>query len=163
MVQTLEALAILKDKGIDFMYKIIGEGKEYERIAFAAEQLGLKESVVFLGKIPHHQVKKELQKATLYLQYSTQEGFCNAVLEAQAMGKLCIVSNAEGLSENVLHDKTGWVVPKLEPKLFAEQIEKVVQLPEIEKKEITEYATDRVRDKFNIEKQQKEFVSFYLK
>jgi len=163
MVQTLEALAILKDKGIDFMYKIIGEGKEYERIAFAAEQLGLKESVVFLGKIPHHQVKKELQKATLYLQYSIQEGFCNAVLEAQAMGKLCIVSNAEGLSENVLHGKTGWVVPKLEPKLLAKQIEHVIQLPEKEKKEITEYATDRVRDEFNIEKQQEEFVSFYLK
>ena len=79
------------------------------------------------------------------------------------MGKLCIVSNAEGLSEKVLHGKTGWVVPKLEPKLLAEQIEHVIQLPEIEKKEITEYATDRVRDEFNIEKQQKEFVSFYLK
>ncbi|MBK7870836.1 MAG: glycosyltransferase family 4 protein [Saprospiraceae bacterium] len=52
------------------------------------------------------------EKADIYLQYSIQEGFCNAVLEAQAMGLLCIVSDAEGLPENILHGQTGWVVPK---------------------------------------------------
>src|SRR5690554_145734 len=109
-VATLEALAILKANGLDFTYKIVGEGKDYERIAFAAYQLGLSENIEFLGKLPHGEVKEHLQTADIYLQYSVQEGFCNAVLEAQAMGKLCVVSNAEGLSENVLHDKTGWVV-----------------------------------------------------
>src|SRR5690554_1651123 len=109
-VSTLEALALLKANGLDFIYKIVGEGKDYERIAFAAYQLGLSENIEFLGKLPHGEVKEHLQTADIYLQYSVQEGFCNAVLEAQAMGKLCVVSNAEGLSENVLHDKTGWVV-----------------------------------------------------
>ena len=164
-VLMLEALAILKEKNIPFTYTIVGNGtkKEYERVAFAALQLGIKEEVFFAGQLERDAIKEQYQKTDIYLQYSISEGFCNAVLEAQAMGKLCIVSNAEGLSENVLHGKTGWVVPKLEPKLLAEQIEHVIQLPEIEKKEITEYATDRVRDEFNIEKQQKEFVSFYLK
>lgn len=160
-VQTIEALAILKKQSFDFTYKIIGEGNEYERIAFAAYQLGLKENVQFLGKLPHTDVKRQLENATIYIQYSIQEGFCNAVLEAQAMGKLCIVSNAEGLSENVLHEKTGWVVPKYSPELLAEQIEKVLALSLEQKTAITQNAQKRVREDFNIEKQQKEFIDFY--
>ena len=108
LVQTVEALAILKNQGFDFLYKIVGEGGEYEKIAFAAYQLGLKENVKFLGKLNHSDVKMELEKTDIYLQYSIQEGFCNAVLEAQAMGKLCIVSNAEGLPENVPSLKMRW-------------------------------------------------------
>lgn len=160
-VVTLEALAILKAQGFDFIYKIVGEGEEYERIAFAAYQLGLKEHVQFLGKLLHGQVKTELEKADIYLQYSIQEGFCNAVLEAQAMGKLCIVSDAEGLSENVLHEETGWVVPKNAPHLLAEQIKKVLLMEEQTKKEISQNAMKRVRREFNVGKQRLEFLEFY--
>ena len=161
LVHTIEALAILKVEGFNFVYKIIGEGDEYERIAFAAYQLGLKENVQFLGSLPHSQVKEELEKATIYLQYSIQEGFCNAVLEAQAMGKLCIVSNAEGLAENVLHNKTGWVVPKNSPQLLAEQIKKVLLMDEQTYRSISKNAVERVRREFNLEKQQLEFIEFY--
>ena len=90
-----------------------------------------------------------------------QEGFCNAVLEAQAMGKLCIVSNAEGLMENVLHEKTGWVVLKNSPHLLAEQIKKVLLMDEQSKRIISKNAVERVKKEFNLEKQQMEFLEFY--
>src|SRR5690606_11562827 len=160
-VETMEALAILKSEGLDFTYKIIGEGIDYERIAFAAYQLGLKDNVAFLGKLPHAEVKKELESATIYLQYSIQEGFCNAVLEAQAMGKLCIVSDAEGLSENVLHEKTGWVVPKYSPEALAKTIQEVISLSQEQKEYISQNAQRRLKEEFNIEKQQKKFIAFY--
>jgi colanic acid/amylovoran biosynthesis glycosyltransferase len=160
-IQTLEALAILDSEGYDFEYRIIGKGEEYERIAFTAFQLGLKDRVQFLGKLTQLQVKEELENAHIYLQYSIQEGFCNAVLEAQAMGKLCIVSNAEGLSENVLHDETGWVVPKHSPQLLAEQIRKVLLMEQQEKTKVSKNARERVRGEFNIHKQKEEFLNFY--
>lgn len=160
-VQTIEALAILKAQGLNFTYKIVGEGPEYERIAFAAYQLGLRNEVLFLGKLPHHQVKHELESANIYIQYSIQEGFCNAVLEAQAMGKLCIVSNAEGLSENILHEKTGWVVPKYAPEKLGGKIKDVLNLPQEQKLLISQNAQKRVKHEFNIEKQQREFANFY--
>ena len=160
-VMTFEALAILKAKGFDFIYKIVGEGADYERIAFAAYQLGLKENVHFLGRIPQANVRKELVKASIYLQYSFQEGFCNAALEAQAMGKLCIVSNSEGLSENVLHEQTGWVVPKYSPHLLAEQIENLLLMDEATKMMISQNAIERVKSEFNVEKQHQKFLDFY--
>ncbi|WP_417371000.1 glycosyltransferase family 4 protein [Gelidibacter japonicus] len=161
LVQTLEALAILKTQGLDFTYKIVGEGSEYERVAFAAYQLGLNDHVQFLGKLNHGEVKKELEKVDIYLQYSIQEGFCNAVLEAQAMGKLSIVSDAEGLPENVMHEQSGWVVPKHSSQLLAEQIMEVILMDEHPKNAISQNAVERVRKAFNLEKQQREFLEFY--
>ena len=111
---------------------IIGDGSEYERLVFAAYQLGIKDHVTFAGILPQVDVKKQLEHSDMYLQYSIQEGFCNAVLEAQAMGLLCIVSNAEGLAENVLDGKTGWVLPKRQPELLAEKIKDVIGMSHTE-------------------------------
>lgn len=161
LVATIEALAILKAEGFKFTYKIIGEGDDFERIAFAAYQLGLKEEVCFLGKMTPLQVKSELENVDVYLQYSIQEGFCNAVLEAQAMGKLCVVSDAEGLSENILQEQTGWVVPKHSPSLLARQIKEVLLMDETLKSTVANRAKERVRDEFTISKQQQKFLEFY--
>ena len=161
LVYTLEALALLKKAGISFHYTIIGDGLGYERLRFATHQLGLVDQVTFVGKIDHKSVKRKLRDADLYIQYSIQEGFCNAVLEAQAMGLLCIVSDAEGLSENVLNEKTGWVVPKMNGALLAAKIKDVLNLDDKEKRNIIENAKFRVQQEFNIQKQQREFIQFY--
>jgi colanic acid/amylovoran biosynthesis glycosyltransferase len=160
-IDTLNALYQLKEKGVEFTFKIIGDGPDYERIAFAAYQLGLYKQVVFLGKLKHDQVKEELIKADIYIQYSIQEGFCNAVLEAQALGKLCIVSNAEGLAENVMDGHTGFVVPRLQPQLLAQKIMEVTDLSSLEKERISQQAIQRVKKDFNLEQQKEKFDQFY--
>ena len=158
---TLEALAILKARNIKFIYTIIGEGEERERLVFAAHQLGIAENVHFIGKVAHDEVPAWMQKCDYYLQYSIQEGFCNAVLEAQASGMLCIVSDAEGLPENVLHEKTGWVVPKRNPKALAEKTAQVFSLSPEKKSKICANAVERVSKEFNLEKQKEAFTEFY--
>lgn len=158
---TLESLSLLNRKFFDFTYTVIGEGKDLERLLFACHQLGIKDKVSFVGKKSHQEVREYYQKSDIYLQYSIQEGFCNAVLEAQAMGLLCLVSDAEGLSENVLHNKTGWVVPKRRPDLLAQQILKVIDLTYGERTKISEAAIKRVKEQFNLEKQKREFLEFY--
>ncbi len=158
---TLEALALVKNSGIDFRYTIIGDGPEKERLQFAAHQLGLSNYVFFAGKLDPNAVKETLQTATIYLQYSIQEGFCNAVLEAQAMGKICIVSDAEGLQENILNGITGFIVPKRNPKQLAEKIIETIRFDKILINKIKNKAVERVKNEFTIEKQIEKFISFY--
>ncbi|MBU2939583.1 glycosyltransferase family 4 protein [Lacinutrix sp. C3R15] len=160
-VYTLEALALLKKKGIAFHYTIIGDGEERERLVFAAQQLGILEHITFTGKLLQTEIKKQLEQTAIYVQYSIQEGFCNAVLEAQSLGLLCVVSNAEGLAENVLDTKTGWVVPKREPEALAKKIEAVFSLPDEEKQKIKTNAITRVQNTFGLQQQHKAFVRFY--
>ena len=158
---TLDALKIIKDAGILFEYHIIGDGPEYERLVFARHQLGLQKEVVFLGKLEPKEIKEKLALTDIYLQYSIQEGFCNAVLEAQAMGCLCVVSDAEGLSENVLNEITGFVVEKRNPKLLSKTILDVWQLPAEDKQKLRKYAMERVSKEFNLEIQKQQFIEFY--
>ena len=158
---TLEALALIKKIGIKFNYTVIGDGVELERLIFASHQLGLNNQVNFLGYVEHNDIKKYYSEADIYLQYSIQEGFCNSVLEAQAMGLITIVSNAEGLSENVLDGETGFVVKKMRSDYLAAKIQYVLGLSNKSINEIRENAISRVNKKFSLMEQEHKFLDFF--
>jgi colanic acid/amylovoran biosynthesis glycosyltransferase len=157
----LEAVSILRQESIAFKLTIIGDGEEEERLIFAAYQLGILPNITFTGKLPQGEVIKHLKKANLYVQYSIQEGFGNAALEAQAMGLLCVVSDADGLQENVLHEKTGLVVPKRNPKALAKAIIEIHNLSAVKKQRMADFAVNRIQNDFNLEKQNVLFLEFY--
>ena len=161
IVYTLRSLSILKKKGLSFTYTIVGNGIERERIIYAIDELGLTEDVNLTGSIDQSKIADLLNNTDLYIQYSVQEGFCNAVLEAQSAGCICIVSDAGGLPENVIHEQTGWVVPKRNPVALAEQIEAILRTDTDELMQIKNAAVNRVQEEFNLEKQRKEFIEFY--
>ena len=159
----MQALSVLKQKNLNFSYTIIGGGQEYERLIYAAHQMDLDENISFIGPQTHNVIKDYLQETDIYLQYSIQEGFCNAVLEAQAMGLLCIVSDANGLIENITHNHTGWVVPKMAPELLADRIEKVLLTPDETLTQIRHNAITRINRDFSLSKQKDMFFEFYNK
>lgn len=153
----------LKKQGVDFEWLIIGDGgnQERERYLYHAYEKNLINEVKFIGKKSHQETLKFLQSADIYVQTSYNEGFCNAVLEAQALGKLCLAFNVGGLPENILHGNTGWLLENFNTVQLAKKIIEVSQLSEEEKNKITSRAIARVKEEFNIEKQQREFVNFY--
>ena len=157
----LKSLKILKDKEIQFKYHIIGEGVLLEALQYEVYEYGLNDSVIFEGKLSHQETIQKLYDSDVYIQYSYSEGFCNAALEAQSKGVLSIVSDGGAFSENVINGETGWVIQKNSPKLLAEKIVEVINLPDGNKEKIRKQAIERVTKEFNIEKQQKEFIDFY--
>ena len=114
-------------ESVNFNYTIIGSGIEYERLMLVINQFNLKDKVKLVGYVPHKDIVPFYEKADIYVQYSLEEDF-NAVLEAQSMGILTVVSNAMGLKENVVDGKTGWIVPKREPTLLARKIESIISM-----------------------------------
>jgi colanic acid/amylovoran biosynthesis glycosyltransferase len=157
----LHALSKLKEQGLRFKYRIVGEGEDREQIVYLCHALGLTGQVELMGRRSHAETLQIMGSGDIYLQYSIQEGFCNSVLEAQLLGRLCIVSDAEGLSENVLHGRTGWVVPRNESLLLKHTIESVLGMTEAEREAIREAASSRIRDEFSLEVQQRKFIGFY--
>lgn len=159
----IAAMKILKEKGVYFTYTIIGEGdKNYiERYKFMVYEMGLQDVVVFRGKLSHAETLALLNTTDIYVQPSLNEGFCNAVLEAQALGKLTIASRVGGLPENIIDTKTGWLFESSNPESLAKNIEMILGMSIIDKDNISKTAIQRVRDEFNIEQQRAKFVSFY--
>ncbi len=157
----LKALEILQNSKVKFHFNIIGDGEQKEYLSDIVKTLKLSCKVSFKGKLKPYEVKNELEKTNVYIQYSNQEGFCNAVLEAQATGLLCVVSDADGLKENVVDNQTGWVVPKREPELLAKKIVEIINLPNNIKEQIRDNASNRIINQFNLNQQLDKFIKFY--
>ena len=157
----LEAMSILKEQGVNFHYTIVGDGEDLERLVFAANQLNITDNVTFTGRLNQSEIKDLMLSSNIYVQYSIQEGFCNSVLEAQAMGLLCVVSDADGLIENVSDTHTGWVVPKRNPVALSTMIKTIINLPSGQQQQVKLQAVERVKKQFNLELQQKSFNAFY--
>lgn len=157
----LKALSLLNKKQIQFEYRIIGEGDYREAIVYAIHQFGLEGHIKILGKLSHSQVKEQMKWADIYIQPSIQEGFCNSVLEAQAMGLLAIVTDAEGLSENVINEVTGWVVQKRSGKEIFDILIHIILDNEDYRNNIRTNAVKNVKENYKLENQIKKIVKFY--
>ncbi len=157
------ALQKLKKAGIEIEYHLVGTGtkEEEERIRFLVHLFNLEKQVIFHGKCTHTETLQILSDASVYLQPSLNEGFCNAVLEAQAMGIPCVVTNGGALPENIADGKTGWLVPVNNTNAMAEALQNALELDTASREKMQLQAINRVKKQYTIEQQQQQFVEFY--
>lgn len=158
----LKALLLLKDNNIEFEYHIIGDGDSRESILFTIDQMNLQDKIDIKGQLYKDDVKKEMEWADIYIQPSIQEGFCNALLEAQCMGLICISTTAEGLSENIINNKTGFLISKRDPNKIFNKILEVLSMKFEEYSQIRNNARFRVEKEFSLDVQKFFFKTFYF-
>lgn len=125
----LEAIADLRQRGFHVQHRIVGAGPLREAVGFWRHQLDLDEHVAIVGAVTPGRVAEHYRWADVMLHTATSEGFCNAVLEAQAHGLPVVTSDADGLSENVVDGVTGTVVPRREVAPVAEALARYATEP----------------------------------
>lgn len=128
----LHALALLRDRGVTFDARIVGDGPLYGRLCSLAQSLGLDGQVAFCGR--RSDVPELLREFDVYVLSSRHEGLPLAVLEAMATG-LPIVSTAAGAVAEVITDgRNGLVVPTGEPAALAQALARVAADPALAKR-----------------------------
>jgi len=157
----LHAMTLLKHQGILFKYTIVGDGEWYERLKFAIYQLDLCEEVILAGKKKQNEIIDYYKKSDIYIQPSLNEGFCNAIIEAQASGCLSIASDVGGLSENIVAGKTGWLVPPRNPQALCNQIIAVFSMEQADKEKIRSNARKHAETQFDLKDQVRLFTNFF--
>ena len=158
----LKSIKELQDKGIPFHYSIIGGGSQKEELLYLIHELGLEKNVTLHGALPQNQVKNILIDSDIFFLPSLQEGFSNAVIEAQALGLVCVVSDAEGLAENIKHGVTGYVFEKRNIPAATQALEALIKLNEEDFIQFKYNAKERANNLYGVENQIEKFKKMYL-
>jgi len=107
-----------KIPGVRFF--IIGEGDLRVELQALADSLGLKQALTFTGF--RKDVGAFYQIAHLFVMSSVQEGLGTAVLDALALGKPVVATNAGGIPEIIRDGDTGRLVAAADPQALAQGI-----------------------------------------
>ncbi len=157
---TLQAVRYLLEQGVQCECRIVGGGGYLEAIAFARHQLGLENFVNLMGAVPRSDVKAQMEWADVFLHAAVSEGFCNAVIEAQAMALPVVCTDAGGLPENVGDSETGFVVPRRDPQALAGKLALLARDPTLRSR-MGAAGRNRVCSHFRTGEQIKAFDYFY--
>ena len=118
----LKAFAILNQKGIDFVLKIVGEGTQLEKLKNLAKHLGIENKVNFTGRILNTELPKLLQESNIYISMPITEGVSASLFEAMATNCYPIVSDITGNQSWIEHRKNGQLVTVDDSKKLAEEL-----------------------------------------
>jgi len=88
---------------------LVGDGPERPRAERLAARLGISDCITFLGKYPN--IEDFYSIADALILASEYESFGMAALEAMACGVPVVGTQGSGLSEVVVHEKTGFLCP----------------------------------------------------
>lgn len=158
----LDSMRILKDRNIQFNYTIVGVEND-EELLFQVAQLGLTKEVQFIDKLPFNKVLQQIQKANLLLLPSVEEGIANVVLEAMALGTVVVSTDCGGMSEVIVNEKTGFLVPIRNPEAMAEAIYSVVKLNTVQYTEMIINARQFIEKNHSNEKMVQDMITLYQK
>jgi L-malate glycosyltransferase len=101
-------------------FLLAGEGELMPSLRAMARDLGLENSVHFLGRCD--KLADLLSISDVCVLSSRAEGFSNSILEYMAAGRPVVATDVGGAREAIIEGVTGYLVPPREEQLLAERI-----------------------------------------
>ena len=140
----IRALRIIKDKGIDFSYKIVGDGPLRNKLIKLTAKLGLENDIEFVSKMKQSELFEEYLNNDYFLFPSILEISSTSVMEAMYFGLKPICFDIMGMNF-VLDDAPVCKLPIKSPKDDIDQIVNCIMgLAEknesVNKQELNEFA-----------------------
>jgi len=109
--------AALREAGVPFEARVVGDGPLRPALERLARRLGLEESVTFTGPLPLEEVWRQLEWADVLLHTGVvapsgdRDGLPNVIPEAMAAGVLVVTSPTAATTEAITDGITGLVRP----------------------------------------------------
>lgn len=140
---SIRACRILKKKGENIRWYVLGEGDQRKKLEALIDRLGLKEDFILYGAVDNPY--PYIRQADIYVHCSRFEGKSIAVQEAQILGKPILVSDCSGNREQVIPGEDG-LICEFNPKDIARSIEELIH-----DREKRSYLAGNARNKNNNE------------
>ncbi|KAA5949720.1 colanic acid biosynthesis glycosyltransferase WcaL [Pantoea sp. Bo_2] len=150
----VKASAILKQRGGQFQYTIIGNGDQDEMMRDFIAQEGMEDCVSMPGFKPQEEIRRALSEADIFLLPSKtaadgdMEGIPVALMEAMAVGLPVVSTFHSGIPELIENNVSGWLVEEDDPDALAETLLKLSQ-GEVDVAPVVAAARHKVETEFN--------------
>jgi len=128
----LRAAALAKAKEADFELHIVGDGPERDDLERLAGGLGLRDNVVFHGRLtlqqimPLYEAAHAFALASVVTQDGDRDGIPNVLIEALAMGVPTVATATGGIPEIIVDGETGLLAQPGSPSDLAEKLERIL-------------------------------------
>lgn len=139
----LKSLSKLKNR--NFIFKVIGDGKEMNNLKKLTEKLNLENNVIFFEYLSRNDVIKELKQSDLFILISKNETFGLVYLEAMATGNIVIGKKNDGIEGIIKNGYNGFLVNDNEDELSS-CIEKILNSDISELSMICENSVNTVKN-----------------
>ena len=108
-----EALALAREKIPDLRMVIAGEGPQTRLVRARVAELGLAQSVNFVGKLAETDLTRQISLAACVVVPSVREGYGLAAVEANAHGTPAVVTDGpeNAAVGHIREGRNGYVVP----------------------------------------------------
>jgi len=135
----LEAIAILRARGLPARALIVGDGPERAALQRQAAEAGLAQAAVFTGRVPAAKVRQFHALLDVFVVPRTPDRVCQLVtplkpIEAMASGLCVVTSEVKALGEIVKQEVTGMQTVPQDPVSLADCLEHLLYSPDIRKK-----------------------------
>ncbi|MHB1519433.1 MAG: glycosyltransferase family 4 protein [Acidimicrobiales bacterium] len=151
----LEALVDLEAAGVDFDCRVVGGGDLRSELSDLAMELGLSDSVSFLGALAQPEIVVQYRWAEVFVQASVimadgdRDGIPNAVLEAMASGLPVVASAVAGIPEVVRNGTTGLLVTPGDSAALATALRRLAENPALLRERLGTEARSYVVGRFS--------------
>ncbi|HSM27085.1 MAG TPA: glycosyltransferase family 4 protein, partial [Thioalkalivibrio sp.] len=128
----IDACRILRERGVTFHCRIVGDGTERADLLSRIERMGLGELVSLPGPLPHAALIGIFRHAALLAapcvvaNDGDRDGLPTVLLEAMALGTPCVSTAVTGIPELVRDGDTGLCVQPQDPKALADALERLL-------------------------------------
>ena len=108
---TLRAFRLFRETYPQALCRIVGQGPERGRLEALCRELGVEDSVLFLGQLDNSRVREEMARSRFFVMISHPEGFGVVYLEAMSSGCVTIGTQGEGIEDVIENGVNGFLVP----------------------------------------------------
>ncbi len=124
----IEAVKILKDRGVDF-HLVFKDRLDAEMAPKLATELGVRDRMTFVGRLPVEELARLYNEAEVLVSPSVYEGFGLPAAEANACGVPVVATTAGAFPEVIADGQTGILVSPGQAQPLADAIEALLRDP----------------------------------
>ncbi|HEY8564235.1 MAG TPA: glycosyltransferase family 4 protein [Beijerinckiaceae bacterium] len=123
----LDALRILTDRGVPYRAIISGIGPDVEPAKEKSRALGLEPHVYHSGYAEYERVPQLYREADVFVSPTYAEGFSNTILEAMAAGLPVVSCRSVGVVDCLRHDENALLTESGDVPALAEALVRIIQ------------------------------------